>query len=259
MGKLQNNQKGFTALEGSLVVLILAVIGVVGYMVYHNDYKTKTVSVTTRSNNKPATTTSTPKTTDTVTYKTYSDYAAQASFQYPSTWTIANIRGACDEPNGCAPSTDKISAQLVTSPDGSVEIVWSGLSGVGGNCYNNVPPTQSGGCNIETVFNATPIPNASGLYVVEGAKEVSSGLYIPFLAVQDKNGVLTSGEHNLWYQSFTLPSTGHHTLFNMNNGYKDAGGGANPQTFATTSQVQAYLNSPDVTQAKQILLSLQVQ
>ncbi|MHB1865236.1 MAG: hypothetical protein ACYCPS_03700 [Candidatus Saccharimonadales bacterium] len=260
MGNLKNNEQGFSAVEIVLVVVIVALIGVVGWLVYKNHHKTITPNVATISNNKPATPTTTPKTpTNTVTYKTYSDSAAQASFQYPSTWTLTSIRGLCDEPNGCAPSTDHISAQQVTSPDSSVEIVWSGISGIGGDCNNNVPPTQSGGCNIETVFSSTPIPKADGLYVVEGAMEVSSGQYQPFLAVQDKNGVLTSGEQGLWYQNFKLPTTGNDTLFYMNNGYKDGGGGSNPQAYATTSQVQSYLNSSDVTQAKQILLSLQVQ
>ena len=228
-------------------------------MVYHNNHKTRPVNVTTTSSNKSANTTSTPKTTNAVTYKTYSDSAAQASFQYPSTWSITHIRGLCDEPNGCAPSTDQISAQQVTSPDGSIKILWSGIGGVGGACDNTIPPTQSGGCTIESVFSSTPIAKASGLYVVEGAIEVSSGQYQPFLAVQDKTGVLTSGEPGLWYQSFKLPSTGNDTLFYMNNGYKDGGGGTNPQTFPTLSQAQSYLDSSDATQAKQILLSLQVQ
>jgi hypothetical protein len=53
MNKLSKNESGFTAVEGLLIILILAVIGGVGYMVYHNGHKTKTVSATS------ATTTST--------------------------------------------------------------------------------------------------------------------------------------------------------------------------------------------------------
>lgn len=253
MKEISKNQKGFTVVEGLLILLILAVIAAVGYMVYHNDHKTKMASKNT--------TTSTSKITSTVTYKTYSDSAAKASFQYPSTWAIANVKGGCDEPNGCAPSTDQINAQQITSPDGKIEIRWAGISGVGGYCAINTPPTQSNGCTVETVFSSTPISRASGLYVVEGAMEVSSGQYQPFLAVQDKGGVITSSKQVLlFFEDFKLPSTGNDTQFLMNNGNKDGTGvGAHPQNYATTREAQTYLNSSDVIQAKQILLSLNVQ
>ena len=260
MNNLYKNQKGFSALELVLVLIIVVLIVVVGWLVYQNHNK---ITSTNKPTSSTASKTSTKPTTNksnssAVSYKTYTDSAAQASFQYPSNWNLASIRGLCDEPNGCSPSTDSISAEQITSPDNSVKIIWSGISGVGGYCNNKIPPTQSGGCTIETVFSSTPIPKANGLYVVEGAMEVSSGQYQPFLAVQDKNGVLTSGEPGLFYQSFTLPSTNKHTLFNMNNTYKDGGGGGNTQTYATKSQVQSYLSSVDVTEAKQILMSLSV-
>lgn len=63
MGKLRNNQKGFTAVEVLLVILILVVLGAVGYMVYHNDHETKTVNTADTSSNKPATTAKTSTST----------------------------------------------------------------------------------------------------------------------------------------------------------------------------------------------------
>jgi hypothetical protein len=263
VGKLQKNESGFSVVEIVLVLVVVGLIGTVGWLVYKNHHKTTTASVATT---KSTSTTTTPKTTptNTVTYKTYSDSTAKASFMYPNTWTLSNIKGLCDEPNGCAPSTDQISAVEITSPDSNIQLLWSGISGIGGDCDNTIPPTQSdqstlGGCTVETVFSSTPISKATGLYVVEGAMEVQSGQYQPFLAVQDKSGVITSGEPGLWYQDFKLPSTSNNTLFYMNNGYKDGGGGTNPQTYSTASQAQTYLSSSNITQAKQILLSLQVQ
>jgi len=47
MNKTPKNQKGFTTVEGLLITLILVVIGGVGYMVYHNDHKTKAASLST--------------------------------------------------------------------------------------------------------------------------------------------------------------------------------------------------------------------
>ncbi len=260
MGKLRNNEKGFSAVEVILVLVVIIAIGVVGWLVYKDVHKAnKATTASTASNTGTKTPKATPKTTTAASYKSYMDTAAKASFQYPSTWTIASIRGNCDELNGCAPSTDQTSAVDVTSPDGSMKLVWSGISGIGGYCDNTLPPTQSGGCTSETVFSATPIPMASGFYAVEGATELSSGQYQPFLAVQDKTGAITTGEPGLWYQSFTLPSTGHGTVFHMDNIYSDTNSTATPQTFSTLKEAQDYFSSTNAAQAKQILLSFQVQ
>jgi len=241
MNKISKSEKGFSVVEILMLLVAIALIVLVGYMVYKDHHKTVTLSTTTISTNK-----------------TFSDSAAQASFTYPSTWTLASIRGLCDEPNGCTPSSDHINAVELTSPDKSINLIWSGIGGVGGYCDNTIPPTQSGGCTIETVFSSTPLSKIAGLYVVEGAMEISSGQYQPFLAIQDKTGLLTSGERGLWYQSFDLPSTGISTLFYMDNSYKDGGGGTSAQTFSSLSQVQTYLNTPFLIQAKQLLSSLQV-
>lgn len=258
--RFKNNESGFGVVELLLVIVIVLLIGTVGWLVYKMHVKAPVANV---SSSKNIPTKSNSLSTSTVKYSTYSDPTAQASFTYPNNWILTSVRGECDEPNGCTPSTDKISAVLVTSPDSTVKLLWSGISGVGGMCDNTIPPSQTnqsnlGGCTIETVFNSVPIPNATGLYVVEGAMQLSSGQYQPFLTVQDKNGVITTGEPGLWYQSFVLPTTGNNTLFNMNNGYSIVGSNTTPETFNNLSQVQTYLNSTNVAQAKQILLSLNV-
>jgi Tfp pilus assembly protein PilE len=88
VGKLKNNQKGFTAVEGLLIVLILVVIGAVGYMVYHNNHKTsntasKTTTSASSSSNK-STTTPNPY----AGWKSDTTSLSGLSFQYPSTWTV---------------------------------------------------------------------------------------------------------------------------------------------------------------------------
>jgi hypothetical protein len=47
MNNILKNKEGFTTVEALLIVLILIVIGAVGYMVYHNDHKTNIASSTT--------------------------------------------------------------------------------------------------------------------------------------------------------------------------------------------------------------------
>lgn len=69
MGKLKDNQKGFGAVEAVLVLVIVILIGVVGYMVYRNHHKTTTASVATTSS----------KSTNTASNKTSSSSTTPAS------------------------------------------------------------------------------------------------------------------------------------------------------------------------------------
>ncbi len=114
MGKLQNNQKGFTAVEGLLIVLILVVIGAVGYVVYHNDHNTKTVSTTNTSVNKPATTTKTPTVRPSNSPQVFTANSYGFQFTYPQKWTVKSV--APTDPVE-AYSGEKILAEYTISPD----------------------------------------------------------------------------------------------------------------------------------------------
>jgi hypothetical protein len=97
VGKLQNNQKGFTAVEGLLIVLIIVVIGAVGYMVYHNDHKTKTVSVSTTASNKPATTTKTTTTpaAAAISASAVTSFVTTFYNQYAACFNSGNLNQTC--------------------------------------------------------------------------------------------------------------------------------------------------------------------
>jgi hypothetical protein len=88
VGKLKNNQKGFSAVEAVLILVIIVLIGVVGYMVYKNhNNKTTTASVATSTTKK--TTTSIKTVADPYSgWKTYCDSATKECFEYPPTWTL---------------------------------------------------------------------------------------------------------------------------------------------------------------------------
>lgn len=98
MGKLQKNQKGFTAVEGLLIVLILVVIGAVGYMVYHNEHKTKALNASTSASttSTKSTVSNNDKTVSTVNpyagWKSYELPNDKLSFMYPSDWSIDTPR-----------------------------------------------------------------------------------------------------------------------------------------------------------------------
>lgn len=65
MHKINKNESGFSTVELILVIVIAALIGVVGYMVYKNHHKTTTAAITTTSSTKPGTSTPTKTTTTT--------------------------------------------------------------------------------------------------------------------------------------------------------------------------------------------------
>ena len=96
MDKLKNNQKGFTAIEILLAIIILVLMGIVGYMVYHNDHKTKTAFVSTAGPKTSTRSTESSTTTTTNPYagwKTYSGLSP-VTFKYPSNWTVSSGHAA---------------------------------------------------------------------------------------------------------------------------------------------------------------------
>jgi len=89
VGELQNDQKGFSAVEVMLVLVILTLVGAVGVLVAKNHNKTTTAS--TASTTK-ATTPTTAKTTTPGPYAGWQTYTATlepVSFKYPKDWTVA--------------------------------------------------------------------------------------------------------------------------------------------------------------------------
>ena len=88
MGKLRNNQSGFGAVEGILVLVIVVLIGVVGFMVYKNHNKTKPTPVASTTTTKPTASTQakTPTAPDPYTgWQTYT--GTDVNFKYPADWT----------------------------------------------------------------------------------------------------------------------------------------------------------------------------
>ena len=84
MGKLRNNEHGFTAFELVLVLIILILVGVIGWFVYDKNHKTT-----------PASTISTTKTTPSTPAQPVNPYTGWksdsvngVSFKYPSDWQI---------------------------------------------------------------------------------------------------------------------------------------------------------------------------
>jgi len=77
MGKLRNDEIGFSAVAVVLVIVIAALIAVVGFMVYRNHNDTT-----------PSTTITTPVNDPYAGWKTYTLKYEKASFKYPSSWQL---------------------------------------------------------------------------------------------------------------------------------------------------------------------------
>ena len=67
MNKISKNEKGFSPLEVILVLVIVAVIGAVGWLVYKDHHKIATVNIATTSSSKPTTLNTTKSSTSTST------------------------------------------------------------------------------------------------------------------------------------------------------------------------------------------------
>ena len=89
MGKLKNNQNGFSGVEGVIVLAVIVLIGVVGYMVYNNHKKTTTASVA--ASTSPATTKTTAAANPYAGWQTYTD-ASGFTLKYPTTWADDTVK-----------------------------------------------------------------------------------------------------------------------------------------------------------------------
>jgi hypothetical protein len=158
MGKL--NQKGFSAIEGLLILVIVAIIGGVGLYIYHANQKTNSTLNTASQENSataPNVSKNATKTVSTGLYSGWSQYCSsheKACFKYPDSWK--------SEPNCGGPCTD-FDAVNVTSPKGTVVSFTSAEAGVGGDCDPSSTPHVLYG-KVEAM------PKISGIYFVESTR-----------------------------------------------------------------------------------------
>lgn len=117
MGKLKNNQEGFSAVEVVLVVVVVALIGIVGWLIYKNQHKTARTSTATSSTTKPA-----PTANPYAGWKSYCDSMSKTCLHYPSNWTEQAGLGN--------------QGAVITSPDSTISLYENPNPG---NCANSQP------------------------------------------------------------------------------------------------------------------------
>jgi hypothetical protein len=165
MGKIKNNETGFSIVEIVLVIVIVALIAAVGVLVYKNHHKKPTATTTNISASKPSTsttttTTPTPAPTDPYAgWKTASLQYEQISYKYPNDWTVTDKSGASPKSqNACTyPGHDLVT---LNSPSGTQVTFHTGQDcfGYGGDTSFGSVPINALGQNLYLAFEAPNDP-----------------------------------------------------------------------------------------------------
>lgn len=125
--KISKNEKGFSAVEGLLIILVVAVIGFGGYYVWHTQHKAKpTVAITTKSATKPATSTKTTTPTPTQKYITISAWGVRVP--YSGSDTLSASGQTCTENGDAAGDTINLGC--------SVDVTSQNLANSVGSCQS---------------------------------------------------------------------------------------------------------------------------
>jgi len=138
MGKISNstnNNKGFTLVEVLLLIVVLILVGGLGYLGYKQVNKKSTTS---SSSNTAATTTKTTAVDPYAGWKTGTLKYEKISFKYPADWTLTEEHSSLQ--------VDNADTTLLTSPSGNVLTLRTGIIAGGSpmKTYASVPITFLG-------------------------------------------------------------------------------------------------------------------
>ena len=226
--KFPNTQAGFSALDTVLGVLLVAAIGAAGYFAYQNMHKSSQSPSASVSPLPHATPTPSPSQSPMAGWKTYMSAFEQASFQYPSNWTMKQVQGS-------DPTTNDYQVTL-TSPHGLVLKYTDDLNGLGGGCG---PAAKN---VVFTKVQPVPAIKSSGpVYLAEN----SAGLGLDVDASLFTRTAPPDLDTGICQVDFVLPSKKHsgHVGFGSDIGL------SGDTTVYTAAQLQ------DVPTAEQILES----
>ena len=171
MGNIRKNETGFSAVEVVLVLVIVSLIGVVGFMVYKNhNKKTATNSVATTTTTKPTTTTQTKTTTPVpdpyAGWKTNCDTATNGCFRYSSDWDNL-IRGTdVTALGGNKSETLTLEYNEPTDANG----------GLGDFLTKSVDPVMISGSSYQLVGGFYTVSNVPGYYLIDSSLGQQLGL-----------------------------------------------------------------------------------
>jgi hypothetical protein len=234
---MRNREAGNSLIIALVAVLIVAALGVSGWFVYqHNRPQSSSATGSNQTGNPTNNSTTQPTT------RTYTSDKEQATFKYPSNWTVTTPVTVSNDPN----NKDYIG---LSSPSGNIKVSYTtDISGFGNEHTASYP--------YNIIIDKTAITTAPGLYVVSGITTLDGTTYHPWIAVQDSTGILTTGVQgnlitfNALHAQNSSTKTLGRILFSTSGPLTDMNSPALTQTQATT-----WLSSAEAQQAKQIMLS----
>ena len=186
MGKLHNNEKGFGAIEGLLIVAVVVLLGVVGYMVYKNHNKANTTPTTTTkiTSTTPAkTTTTTPAVDPYVGWQTYSN--SQVSFKYPSGWTASKGPGNSQSTIADATSPGFTTTSMTTAQNSGAPVtLYLQLSTSSSTVYCSNDP-----CKVTAVAQLTNSQLPNTVLAVVNQTSGNGTNYSQYVVVSDSTKV----------------------------------------------------------------------
>ncbi|HUD06300.1 MAG TPA: hypothetical protein VMR34_00265 [Candidatus Saccharimonadales bacterium] len=266
MKKLNNNDSGFSAVELILAIVILALIGTVGWLVYKNHHKTTSASAATVSTAKPVYS-STKTTTVTNPYTGWKSFCSSYGglcLKYPSNWSLATKSVGVDPDGTIAPEPTTTEANI-TSPSGNVTVEYQPY------CTQlAAPPAGTYTDNVLSVTSPTSTPGfkivkAVSSYQGSSSSNISENLYLTSNAVVQQNGI-TVGSHTnttgnddesaagFFENTKSTISTSNLQCLNVGSLNNSAGG--NYLNFSSIAEAQAWFSNSEVQTANQILSSV---
>lgn len=96
MNKIKNNQSGFSAVELILILLVVGLLGAVGFLVYKNQKKPAATTTTTTSTQKVTTEPTKAEVDPTADWTAFSSKEGEFSVKYPTAW----VKLTCDSDSG---------------------------------------------------------------------------------------------------------------------------------------------------------------
>jgi hypothetical protein len=127
---MNNNQKGFSAVEAVIVLIIIGLIGFGGWYVWHSKVNTAKNSTTDGSSVGGKSSSKKPSGQQATVFKEYKNTSVGLSFKYPDTWdlteNLSNIRDLGDE-----------GVISVVSPNGLALHINPNYGGKGGGCLDD--------------------------------------------------------------------------------------------------------------------------
>ncbi len=166
MGKIRKNEEGFSVVEVVLVLVIVGLIGVVGWFVYNNHNKKTTPSVSTNTTTKSSTTPAKTTTPDPYSgWKTYtSSNSLGLGFKYPASWTVTENKPS----DMCAGQ----STTTITPPASEAETAFKQI----GASYTPTS-TQNNGATLGSYYEVGITKAGQSLPSKCGSDNGSTGVY----------------------------------------------------------------------------------